>query len=443
MWPDICLRDELFQALPLSSPNLSQKCRPTIVLSMPSCGYIQTIVIQVRFSFLFAKTAAASHPRCLFSVVTLLPVSITIDFKISPQKPSVVSQLHIRLNTSQAAAQAWPSGRTWFVTEGDRPQKIKKQDLQNYFLFNALSVVLSLFYLFVFSQYGLLWLFHLFHPFSIPFTLHNLHYPLFVSPRLSLCLSQLPVSLILNPVEIGQAEWASFDQTLISGVLTVSAHPDPTEPWSPVGELQTGVQPPTLLDRKGNWRQRQSSCLNRQPQTLTSDSRLLDSANHDLTPFIWDNTFASGKAFSAWSELAVGMRLSSYLWFSKVHSTDMWKPVLVLSAVSVTASMESVSLVFKCCNPYLGDITSLTTGDPVAQMHNAGQLAFIKGQPWTEHLKQIQKLNCAEAISAMCPHFCPSIQPWGYVLKDHCNRVTQTNLLLSLQIRPRKKETLE
>lgn len=96
-----------------------------------------------------------------------------------------------------------------------------------------------------------LWPLCLLQHFSIPLTLHNPHYPFFVSPRLSLCLSQLPVSLILNPVEIGQAEWASFDQALISGVLTVSAHPDPTEPWSPGGELQTGVHPLTLLERKG------------------------------------------------------------------------------------------------------------------------------------------------------------------------------------------------
>ena len=114
------------------------------------------------------------------------------------------------------------------------------------------------------------------------------HYPFFVSPRLSLCLSQLPVSLILNPVEIGQAEWASFDQALISGVLTVSAHPDPTEPWSPGGELQTGVHPLTLLERKGKARL-QSSCLNCQLHTLSSASLFLNSAN--LTPFIWDGTF--------------------------------------------------------------------------------------------------------------------------------------------------------
>lgn len=39
------------------------------------------------------------------------------------------------------------------------------------------------------------------------FWLHTtLTYPLLSLPRLSLCLSQLPVCLILNPVEIGQAE---------------------------------------------------------------------------------------------------------------------------------------------------------------------------------------------------------------------------------------------
>lgn len=39
------------------------------------------------------------------------------------------------------------------------------------------------------------------------FSLHTtLAYPLLSLPRLSLCLSQLPVCLILNPVEIGQAE---------------------------------------------------------------------------------------------------------------------------------------------------------------------------------------------------------------------------------------------
>lgn len=69
---------------------------------------------------------------------------------------------------------------------------------------------------------------------SIPLILSH---PSSVSPLLahmvSMPLSQLPVSLILNPVEIGQAERGSFDQALISDIVTVSAPPDPTEPWSP------------------------------------------------------------------------------------------------------------------------------------------------------------------------------------------------------------------
>ncbi|KAK6305387.1 hypothetical protein J4Q44_G00241670 [Coregonus suidteri] len=72
----------------------------------------------------------------------------------------------------------------------------------------------------------------------------------------SALLSQLPVSLILNPVEIGQAERGSFDQAFISDVVTVSAPPDPREPWSPVVrsgavELQAGGHTqPALGDRE-------------------------------------------------------------------------------------------------------------------------------------------------------------------------------------------------
>lgn len=105
------------------------------------------------------------------------------------------------------------------------------------------------------------------------FSVHSFHLPppFFVSPRLSLCLSQLPGSLILNPVEIGQAEWASFDQALISRLLTVSAHPDPKEPWNPRGELQTAVHPLTLLESKGK-RRLQCSRLNCQLYRLLHKS---------------------------------------------------------------------------------------------------------------------------------------------------------------------------
>ena len=140
-------------------------------------------------------------------------------------------------------------------------------------LLNPFTLILWFLFLKMFSA-SAIWPLCLLLHLSIPFTLPNPHDPFFVSQRLSLCLSQLPVSLILNPVEIGQAEWASFDQALISGVLTVSAHPDPTEPWSPGGELQTGVHPLTLLERKGNERL-QSSCLNCQLQTLSVASLFL------------------------------------------------------------------------------------------------------------------------------------------------------------------------
>lgn len=133
-----------------------------------------------------------------------------------------------------------------------------------------------------------LWPLCLLQHFSIAFTPHNPHISPFVSPRLSLCLSQLPVSLILNPVEIGQAEWASFDQALISGVLTVSAHPDPTEPWSP-GVRGVGFK-----------------------QALTPWLRLrgrvkggcgVPVLRRDLTPFIWDGTF--------WPVACCGKRIRS------------------------------------------------------------------------------------------------------------------------------------
>lgn len=115
------------------------------------------------------------------------------------------------------------------------------------------------------------------HHFSLNTTLA---YTLLSLPRLSLCLSQLPVCLILNPVEIGQAEWASFDQALISGVLTVSAHPDPTEdptePWSPgLGFKQASPPTPSVLP----------DCRGRR-----EGSRRVPTWHRDLTPFIWDNT---------------------------------------------------------------------------------------------------------------------------------------------------------
>ena len=60
---------------------------------------------------------------------------------------------------------------------------------------------------------------------------------------LYLTLLQLPVSLILNPVDFGQAERDSFDHALISSVLTESHRTS-----SPAGkELQTGGSPPPLL----------------------------------------------------------------------------------------------------------------------------------------------------------------------------------------------------
>lgn len=92
-------------------------------------------------------------------------------------------------------------------------------------------------------------------------SLHNLLYLVVAPLRLPLCLTQVPVSLILNPVQIGQAEQASFDQALISAVLTLSAHPDSIEPQNPRGVLQTGLPIP---DFYGGQRQRQrqnSSCF--------------------------------------------------------------------------------------------------------------------------------------------------------------------------------------
>lgn len=119
------------------------------------------------------------------------------------------------------------------------------------------------------------------------FSLHTtLTYPLLSLPRLSLCLSQLPVCLILNPVEIGQAEWASFDQALISGVLTVSAHPDPTEdptePWSlglgfKQAPLLLSLWPPSML-------------LDCRCRGRREGNRQVPAWHWDLTPFIWDGT---------------------------------------------------------------------------------------------------------------------------------------------------------
>lgn len=200
--------------------------------------------------------------------------------------------------------------------------------------------------------------------FSIPFTLHNPHYPFFVSPRLSMCLSQLPVSLILNPVEIGQAEWASFDQALISGVLTVSAHPDPTEPWSPRGELQTGIHPLTLLERKGKVKL-QSSCLNCQLQILSPASLFsIQQTSRFNTIYLWRHLLLLDLAFYTWAILAVGKEINSQcnaIWGS-VHSTEMWTSLLLLSAVSLIVIMESVSLVFEYCVPRPGMIPAWVGG---------------------------------------------------------------------------------
>lgn len=119
------------------------------------------------------------------------------------------------------------------------------------------------------------------------FTLHTtLTYSLLSLPRLSLCLSQLPVCLILNPVEIGQAEWASFDQALISGVLTVSAHPDPTEdptePWS----LGLGFKQAPPFSPSGP----PPSCPDCRCREGRERGRRVPAWHWDLTPFIWDGT---------------------------------------------------------------------------------------------------------------------------------------------------------
>lgn len=194
-----------------------------------------------------------------------------------------VSQLHVRLSCTTGRA----SGR---ILVGNRrtPTRQGKSALilPSGLFVKSFQWLFHLVQLLKMFSASALWPLCLLQHFPIFFTPHNPHYPPFVSPRLSLCLSQLPVSLIPNPVETGQAEWASFDQALISGALTVSAHPDPTEPRSPGGELQTGVQPLTLLERKGKGRL-QSSCLNCQLQTLAA-AFLFYFGQHllfDLTPF--------------------------------------------------------------------------------------------------------------------------------------------------------------
>ncbi len=87
--------------------------------------------------------------------------------------------------------------------------------------------------------------------------------PLFVclshspsSPSLFLSVSTppslLPVSLIRNPVKIGQAKQGCFDQALISTVDSVSAHPDSTEPWSPsAGAPESSSSTPRHRHPKG------------------------------------------------------------------------------------------------------------------------------------------------------------------------------------------------
>lgn len=122
---------------------------------------------------------------------------------------------------------------------------------------------------------------------SLSKTLSYLFFFFFVFPGLPLCLSQLPSSLILNPVEIGQAEWASFDQALISRVLTVSAHPDPTEPWSPSGELQTGVHPLTLFESME--KQTTGSTVSRRLLHKPAYIKLSKHLHYDLKTFSCDN----------------------------------------------------------------------------------------------------------------------------------------------------------
>lgn len=86
----------------------------------------------------------------------------------------------------------------------------------------------------------------------------------------SVPLSQLHVSLILNPVEIGRAERGSFDQAFISDEVTVLAPPDPTEPWIPAVRsgaevLQAGVHP-ACPGRQGDRQVRRPPALSPQLQ---------------------------------------------------------------------------------------------------------------------------------------------------------------------------------
>lgn len=160
-------------------------------------------------------------------------------------------------------------------------------------------------------------------------SLHNLLYLVVAPLRLPLCLTQVPVSLILNPVQIGQAEQASFDQALISAVLTLSAHPDSIEPPNPRGVLQTGLPIP---DFYGGQRQRQnSSCFFDSQQQTDVCPFFKPLASPFDTINLWFHVcFSAGFFLHVLN--SVGIQIGRQCETNVVeNSTEMWKSLWFLS----------------------------------------------------------------------------------------------------------------